>query len=85
VLGIDIALLVGGAALLVITAAFVGGRMGPRAEARRRRKQGEHNAELEKRELAERCTVCGESIDPAHDVWDAGQWWHRGCYREALR
>jgi hypothetical protein len=84
-LGIDIALLIGGGALLVIAAAFVGGRVGPRAEARRRRKQGEQNAELEKRRLAECCTVCGQSIDPAHDVWDAGQWWHRGCYRQALR
>ena len=84
-LGIDIALLVGGATLLVIAAAFVGGRLGPRAEARRRRKQGAQNAELEKRRLVEHCTVCGQAIDPAHDVWDAGQWWHRGCYREALR
>ena len=33
--GIDIALLVGGATLLVIAAAFVGGRLGPRAQPRR--------------------------------------------------
>jgi len=83
--GIDIALLVGGAAFLVITAAFVGGRLAPRAEARRRRKQGEQNAELEKRRLDERCTICGGAVDAAEGVWEAGRWWHRGCYREALR
>lgn len=84
-LGIDIALLVGGAALVVVAAALIGGRLGPRAEARRRRRQGQANAEQEQRRLEERCSVCGASIDPVHDVWDAGQWWHQRCYREALR
>lgn len=84
-LGIDIALLVGGAVLLVVAGAAIGGRLGPRLEARRRRLQGERNAEQEKRRLAELCTICGTPIDPAHDLWDAGQWWHRGCYRESLR
>ncbi|HEX3758214.1 MAG TPA: hypothetical protein VHW23_05890 [Kofleriaceae bacterium] len=84
-LGIDIALLVGGAALLVAVAAVVGGRLGPRLDDRRRRQQGERNAEQERRRLAELCTVCGTPIDPAHDLWDADQWWHRACYRESLR
>ncbi|TMQ08429.1 MAG: hypothetical protein E6J90_40450 [Deltaproteobacteria bacterium] len=84
-LGIDIALLVGGAALLVIAAAAVGGRLGSRLEARRRRLQGAHNAEQEKQHLEELCTVCGTSIDPSNDVWDAGRWWHKACYREAIR
>lgn len=84
-LGIDIALLVGGAVLLVVTAGLIGGRLGVRFEARRRHLLGEQNAEREKRLLEERCTVCGESIDPARDVRDAGQWWHRACYRELLR
>jgi len=84
-LGIDIALLVCGAALLVVAVGLAGGRLGRRAETQQRRLQGEHNAELEKRRLQERCTICGESIDPAHDLWDAGAWWHRGCYREVVR
>jgi hypothetical protein len=84
-LGIDIALLVGGAVLLVVAGSVIGGRLSPRLEARRRRLQGEHNAEQEKRRLAELCTICGTPIDPAHDLWDADQWWHRSCYRESLR
>jgi hypothetical protein len=84
-LGIDIALLVGGAVLLVAAVGLVGGRLGRRSEARDRRLQGQRNAETEKRRLDERCTVCGEAIDPAHDLWDAGRWWHRGCYRELLQ
>ena len=84
-LGIDIALLVGGAVLMVIAASVVGGRLGPRLEARRRRLQGERNAEDEKRRLEERCAICGTSIDPAHDVWESGRWWHQACYRESLR
>jgi len=84
-LAIDIALLVGGGALLVAVTALVGGRLGPRLEARRRRLQGERNAELEKRRAAELCTICGTPIDPAHDLWDAGRWWHQACYRESLR
>ena len=84
-LGIDIALLVGGAVLLVVAGATIGGRLSPRLEARRRRQQGERNAEQEKRRLAELCAICGTPIDPAHDLWDADQWWHRACYRESLR
>jgi hypothetical protein len=84
-LGIDIALLVGGGVLIVLAASLIGGRLEPRIEARRRRLQGAQNAEQEKRRLEERCAVCSASIDPVHDVWDAGQWWHRTCYREALR
>lgn len=83
-LGIDIALLVGGAVLVVVAAGVIGGRLESRLEARRRRLQGERNAEQEKRRLEERCTICSGSIDPAHDVWDAGRWWHTACYREAL-
>jgi hypothetical protein len=84
-LGIDIVLLVAGGALVVAAAAFVGGRVGARAEARRHRVQGQRNAEQEKQRLEERCTVCGASVDPAQDVWDSGQWWHSKCYREAVR
>ena len=84
-LGIDIALLVGGAILVVAATAVVGGRLGPRLEARRRRLQGERNAEQEKQRLAERCAICSASVDPARDVWDGGRWWHQACYRESLR
>jgi ribosomal protein L37AE/L43A len=84
-LGIDIALLAGGGALLVVAAALIGGRFGARGEARRRREQGERNAELEKQRLDERCAVCGESVDPAHDVFDNGRWWHQTCFREAVK
>jgi len=84
-LGIDIALLVGGGILVVAVAAWIGGRVGPRAEARQRRLQGQRNAELEKRRLEELCAVCGAAVDPAHDLWDADQWWHQKCYREAVR
>src|SRR5215470_5763636 len=80
--GIDIALLVGGAVLVVIAAGVVGGRVGSRLEARRRRLQGARNAEQEQRSLEERCAVCGSSIDPSRDVWDGDRWWHKACYRE---
>jgi len=84
-LGIDIALLIGGAALLVAAAALIGGRLGPRLDARRRRLQGQRNALQERRRMDERCAVCGDSIDPVRDVWDASRWWHQTCYRESLR
>jgi fructose-1,6-bisphosphatase/sedoheptulose 1,7-bisphosphatase-like protein len=84
-LGIDIALLAAGGVLLVAAVALVGGRVGARREARRRQRQGERNAEQEKQRLEERCTVCGVNVDPAEDIWESGQWWHRGCYREAVR
>jgi hypothetical protein len=83
-LGIDIALLAGGGALLVVAAALIGGRLGARGEARRRRAQGERNAELEKQRLDEQCAICGEPIDPEHDVLDNGRWWHQKCFREAM-
>jgi ribosomal protein L37AE/L43A len=81
---IDIALLVGGGVLAVVAAALIGGRFGARSEARRRREQGERNAELEKQRLDERCAVCGELVEPEHDVFDAGHWWHQKCFREAV-
>jgi hypothetical protein len=85
VLFIDLALLVGGALLVVAAAAVIGGKIGPRAEARRRKLLGARNAQLVQRSLEERCVACDATIDPDNDVYDAGQWWHRGCYREALR
>lgn len=82
---IDIALLVVGGVLVVLIAGVIGGRLGSRLEARRRRLQGQRNAEQEKRRLEERCTVCSASIDPDRDVWEVGRWWHQACYRESLR
>lgn len=84
-IAIDLALLAGCALLVVVVAGFVGGRVGPRAEARRRKQLGARNAAEEKRRLEERCTICGEAIEPALDVWERGQWWHRGCFRETLQ
>ena len=84
-LGVDIALLAVGGALLVVAAALIGGRIGARTEARRHRLQGQRNAEHEKQRLEERCSVCGATIDPSQDVWDLDRWWHRKCYREVVR
>ena len=84
-LGIDVLLIVLGGALVVGAAALVGGKFERRAELRRRRLQGQRNAEEEKLRLDERCAECGESIDPAQDVWDHGHWWHRKCYRDVVR
>lgn len=84
-LAIDVALLVGGALLVVVIAGFVGGRVGSRAEARRRKQLGARNASEEQQRLEERCTVCGEAVEPEQDVWDRGQWWHRACYRSVLQ
>lgn len=81
-IAIDVALLVGGALLVVVIAGLVGGRVGSRAEVRRRRQLGARNAAEEQRRLDERCTICGEVVEPARDLWERGQWWHRGCYRE---
>lgn len=83
-LAIDIALLVGGGALVAVLAGVVVGRLSDRNEARRRRKLGERNAAEEKRRLEERCAVCNEQVDPANDVHENGQWWHRRCYRELV-
>lgn len=84
-LGVDVLLLVLGGALVVGAATVVGARLEKRAEARRRRLQGERNAAAEKQWLEEHCAACGESIDPNQDVWDLGRWWHRKCYREVVR
>ncbi|HET7500060.1 MAG TPA: hypothetical protein VFK02_03630 [Kofleriaceae bacterium] len=84
-LAIDLALLVGGAILVVFAASVIGGRLGPRLEARRRLLQGQRNAAQELNRLDEHCTICGAAVDPAHDVWDQDRWWHRACYRESLR
>lgn len=84
-IAIDLALLAGGALLVVVIAGLVGGRIGPRAEARRRKQLGARNAAEEQRRLEERCAMCGEAVEAEQDVWDRGQWWHRACYREALR
>jgi hypothetical protein len=84
-LGVDLLLLVLGGALVVGAAAFVGGKFERRAELRRRRLQGQRNAEQEKLRLEERCAECGEPVDPNQDVWDLGQWWHRTCYRDIVR
>lgn len=81
-LGIDIALLVLGGAVLVGVAALIGARIDSRS--RNRRRLGARNAELEKQRLEETCTVCGEPIEPARDVWADDRWWHQRCYREAL-
>lgn len=72
--------------MVVIGVGVIGG--GPlqrRLEARRRRKQGERNAEEERRRLAERCCVCDQPIDAARDIWEESQWWHRSCWRQAVR
>jgi len=84
-LGVDLLLLVLGGALVVGAATLVGAKLERRAAIRRRRLQGQHNAEQEKLRLEERCAECGESVDPNQDVWDLGRWWHRKCYREVVR
>jgi hypothetical protein len=84
-LGVDVLLLVLGAAFVVGAAALVGGKLERRNELRRRRLQGQRNADEEKLRLEERCAECGESVDPNQDVWDLGRWWHRKCYREVVR
>jgi len=84
-LGVDLLLLVLGGALVVGAAALVGAKLERRAEIRRRRLQGERNAEQEQLRLDERCAECGEAVDPNQDIWDLGRWWHRKCYREVVR
>ena len=84
-LAIDVALLAGGALIVVVIAGLVGGRVSLRGEERRRKLLGAQRAAEEQRRLDERCAICGEQVDPTQDVWDHEQWWHRACYREALR
>ena len=96
-LGIDLALLVGVAVVVVAAASVIGGRsLGDRLEKRRREAQGKRNAEDERRRLDETCAACGEPIDPAVDLFDRearssggrgqrpAQWWHRRCWRESV-
>jgi hypothetical protein len=56
-------------------------------ETRRRQALGVHNAEEEARARGEICVVCGEPVDPAADLYDqpTTSWWHRACWREALK
>jgi hypothetical protein len=84
-LGIDLALLVGVAAVVVLAAGAVGSKsLGARLEKRRREKQGAKNAEQERRRLDEKCIECGEPVDPNVDVFERGNWWHRRCWREIV-
>lgn len=84
-LGIDLALLVGVAAVVVVAASVIGSRsLGDRLEKRRREQQGRRNAETERRRLEEKCAACGESIDPAVDLYEREEWWHRRCWRASV-
>ncbi len=83
-LGIDLAILVGVGALVVFAASLGGRSLGDRLERRRREQQGRKNAEQERRRLEERCTVCGEPVDPATDLFERDQWWHRACWRDVV-
>jgi hypothetical protein len=51
-----------------------------RREARRREQQGARNA-------GEICVICQRPVDPAVDFFDekTRSWWHRDCWREAMR
>ncbi|HXJ20082.1 MAG TPA: hypothetical protein VMT03_07605 [Polyangia bacterium] len=51
-----------------------------RREARRREQQGARNA-------SETCVICHLPVDPTVDFFDenARSWWHRDCWREAVR
>ncbi len=83
---VDLALIVFAAVVLVAGVAVVGGRLlGPRLEKRRRELQGRRNAELERARLDEKCASCGEGIDPAVDLFENGEWWHRRCWRDATQ
>src|SRR5689334_17807208 len=84
-LAIDLLLLAGGAALLVLAAGVIGARLGPRLERRRRRRAGARNAAAEAVRQDEVCAACGDAVDPAHDLWDGSRWWHRRCHRELVR
>lgn len=67
-------------------AILVGGLSGKRLDGwlaeRRRRTQGQKNAELERRRQAEKCAACDRQIDPEIDLWEQDVWWHRDCWRE---
>lgn len=82
---VDIAILVAIGAVVALAAGWLGGgSLGRLLEARRRRRLGERNLDEERRRLAERCVICDEPIDPAVDLWDQGQWWHRACWRRSI-
>jgi len=82
---VDLAILVGVAAILVIGGAVIGGRsLGARLEKKRRELQGKRNAELERRRLDEVCAACGEPVDAGVDLFERDQWWHRRCWRETV-
>ena len=83
---IDLVILVGVAAVVVLTASTLGGRsLGDRLEKRKREEQGKKNAEAERRRLDERCAACGEMVDPAVDLFEREAWWHRACWRETVQ
>jgi hypothetical protein len=66
-----------------------------RREARRRERQGARNAANAQRELlgehaadgSELCVICHGAVNPDVDLFDEKSrgWWHRDCWREALR
>lgn len=69
-----------GAALLFTT--LSGKRVDRWVEERRRKQQGERNAELERRRLEERCAACDQQVQPQIDLWERDAWWHRDCWRK---
>jgi hypothetical protein len=82
---IDIAILVGVAAVVVLTASALGSKsLGARMEKKKRELQGKKNAEEERRRLDERCAACGEPVDASVDLFERDAWWHRRCWRETV-
>ena len=86
VLVVDFIILLAVATVVAMGVAVLGGgSLQRRLEERRRQRLGQKNAEDERRRLAERCVVCDEPVDPAADLWERGQWWHRHCWRQSMQ
>jgi len=63
-----------------------------RRDARRREQLGARNARREERASAaadagDRCVICAGAVNPEVDIFDekTRSWWHRDCWREAMR
>jgi hypothetical protein len=63
-----------------------------RREARQRERLGARNAQREERanaaaDAGDRCVICAGAVNPEIDIFDdkTRSWWHRDCWREALR
>jgi hypothetical protein len=83
-LAMDLAIILGGVALLAVIGGIVGSKIDRRITTRRAIKKGEMNAELAIQHLHQICVVCEKPINPDVDLFDKEAWWHKECWQQTI-